>query len=129
MWESLYLKRIVDLFFNKKNIYKLIEENDKGLWHASIIDSYLIDFYVPFLPLEREHVKNCIRAEFKNHNTTNNLSLRNFVPSDSDIEQIADEHVYEPPGYKKYSSSGCKRVPFLVRTFISKKNLDTNDEF
>ena len=98
------------------------EENEKGLWHASIIDSYLIDFYVPFLPLEREHVRNCIRAEFRNYNlsTDNNLS---YQITDYDIEQIVDEHVFEPPGYKKYSSSGCKRVPFLVRTFISKRNL------
>ena len=108
------------------------EENDKGLWHASIIDSYLIDYYVPFLPLEREHVKNCIRAELKNYNSSMNFKLNTeYIITESDIDQIADEHVYEPPGYKKYSSSGCKRVPFLVRTFISKKNLDNynDDEF
>lgn len=131
-----------------------LEENEKGLWHASIIDSYLIDFYVPFLPLEREHVRNCIRAEFRNYNLTNELILASDGPpttgsaavrstsppslnadltaayqvTDYDIEHILDEHVFEPPGYKKYSSSGCKRVPFLVRTFISKRNFRLNEE-
>lgn len=81
---------------------------------------------MPFLPLERDHVKNCIRAELKNYNSTS--KLKNYAITDADIDQIADEHVYEPPGYKKYSSSGCKRVPFLVRTFISKKNLDTFED-
>ena len=115
----------------QNSIYHNKEENEKGLWHASIIDSYLIDFYVPFLPLERDHVQNCIRTEFRNYNYTTNLSVpTNKHISDSDVETIVDEHVYEPPGYKKYSSSGCKRVPFLVRTFIYKKLLsnESNDE-
>ncbi len=107
---------------------KFLEENDKGLWHASIIDSYLIDFYVPFLPLEKEHIRRCIRAEFKNYNLkSNNANLLSII-TDSDVEQIADEHVYEPPGFKKYSSSGCKRVPFLVRTHISRKNYELSDD-
>ena len=113
----------------QNSIYHNKEENDKGLYHASIIDSYLIDYYVPFLPLEREHVKNCIRAEIKIYNVTHRISKTNYVINEYDVDQIADEHVYEPPGYKKYSSSGCKRVPFLVRTFISKKNFKPIDEF
>jgi hypothetical protein len=107
----------------------LKEENDKGLWHASIIDSYLIDFYVPFLPLEREHVRNCIKTEFRNYKlTSNDTSNLVYDVNDMDIEQIVDEHVFEPPGYKKYSSSGCKRVPFLVRTFISKRNFKLSED-
>jgi len=112
----------------QNSIYHNKEDNEKGLWHASIIDSYLIDFYVPFLPLERDHVRNCIRAEFKNYNISNKANV-NYVITDNEIEQIVDEHVYEPPGYKKYSTSGCKRVPFLVRTFISRKQFEINDEF
>ncbi|CAF0915440.1 unnamed protein product [Brachionus calyciflorus] len=119
----------------QNSIYHNKEANEKGLWHASIIDSYLIDFYVPFLPLERDHVRKCIRAEFRNYNYTTNKTNESGILiskiTDSDIENIVDEHVYEPPGHKKYSSSGCKRVPFLVRTFIYKKMLSSqlNDEF
>jgi hypothetical protein len=89
---------------------------------------------VPFLPLEREHVRNCIRAEFRNYkiSAADQLAVADggaaYQVTDYDIEQIVDEHVFEPPGYKKYSSSGCKRVPFLVRTFISKRNFKLNED-
>lgn len=36
-----------------------------GLRRTPIIESHLIDHYVPFLPLEREHVEACVRSEFK----------------------------------------------------------------
>lgn len=39
-----------------------------GLKKASIITSGLIDHFVPFLPLERRHIANCIRAEFRKLN-------------------------------------------------------------
>lgn len=35
-----------------------------GLQKASIIESHLIDHYIPFLPLEKEHVKKCIIEEY-----------------------------------------------------------------
>lgn len=37
-----------------------------GLQKSSIIDSHVIDFFVPFLPLEKVHVEQCIEAELKN---------------------------------------------------------------
>jgi len=32
---------------------------------SSLIDSHVIDFYIPFLPLEKDHVIQCIEAELK----------------------------------------------------------------
>jgi len=37
-----------------------------GLMKSEIIDSHIIDYYVPFLPLEKVHVIKCIEAEFEN---------------------------------------------------------------
>nr|XP_035972913.1 torsin-1B isoform X2 [Halichoerus grypus] len=34
-----------------------------GLWHSGLIDRNLIDYFIPFLPLEYRHVKMCVRAE------------------------------------------------------------------
>ena len=31
-----------------------------GLHKSNVVDRHLVDFYVPFLPLERAHVKQCI---------------------------------------------------------------------
>lgn len=39
-----------------------------GLKKASIITSGLIDHFLPFLPLERRHVENCVRTEFQKIN-------------------------------------------------------------
>lgn len=46
---------------------------DGGLKDASIIGSTLIDYFLPFLPLENHHVIACIRAECEtliNHKPT-----------------------------------------------------------
>ncbi|CAF1004513.1 unnamed protein product, partial [Didymodactylos carnosus] len=34
-----------------------------GLWHASLIEKHLVTFFVPFLPLEREHIRMCIQRQ------------------------------------------------------------------
>ncbi|CAF3960307.1 unnamed protein product, partial [Adineta steineri] len=36
-----------------------------GLRQASILDRYLVTFFVPFLPLEREHIRNCIERQLE----------------------------------------------------------------
>lgn len=36
-----------------------------GLRHSAMIDAHLIDHFIPFLPLERQHVAECIAAEFR----------------------------------------------------------------
>lgn len=41
-----------------------------GLYRSNIIDSHVIDHFVPFLPLEARHVELCIRKEFENFCTT-----------------------------------------------------------
>lgn len=39
-----------------------------GLKKSRLIDSHVIDHYVPFLPLEKMHVKQCIEAELRHQN-------------------------------------------------------------
>ena len=52
--------------------------NEKGGLHKSnVVERHLVDFYVPFLPLERIHVKQCI--EFQIHKTINEtLTVRYY---------------------------------------------------
>lgn len=38
---------------------------DGGLKHTGMIQSSLIDHFVPFLPMEKRHIEKCIVAEFK----------------------------------------------------------------
>lgn len=53
---------------------------DEGGFHMSdLIDHNLIDHYVPFLPLERIHVEQCIKAELDNHNYRHDDSIIELV--------------------------------------------------
>lgn len=72
-----------------------------GLWHSSLIDRNLIDYFVPFLPLEYKHVKMCIRAEMK---------LRGNFIDEEIVEKVAGEMTFFPKDEKIYSDKGCKTV-------------------
>ncbi|RNA12153.1 Torsin [Brachionus plicatilis] len=110
---------IKDAYFNKG-------AEDKGMFHASIIDSWLIDYFVPFLPLERIHVKKCVENELMKFNFQDKNYFKNKIQED--IDEIANEMTYEPNGLSKFSSSGCKRVPNLVRNLVINKRYSLNDE-
>jgi len=72
-----------------------------GLWHSSLIDRNLITAFIPFLPMERKHVKLCIEDDlrYKNHQVTEDI-----------VNKVADVLPYYPPEAKLFARSGCKWV-------------------
>ncbi|EDO43415.1 predicted protein [Nematostella vectensis] len=36
-----------------------------GFWHTTLIEKHLIDYFVPFLPLERAHIKQCALVDLQ----------------------------------------------------------------
>lgn len=84
-----------------------------GLWHSSLIEKNLISLFVPFLPLEREHVKLCIRDD---------LLSKNQSVTDELINSVADTLQYEPQDNPIFSKSGCKRVSqkvdFMIEDYL-----------
>jgi len=72
-----------------------------GLHKSTIIDSSLIDLYVPFLPLERQHVRQCIRNEATN---------RNVSLTEEEVESISGSLSYWPEDTRLFSMTGCKKV-------------------
>lgn len=61
-----------------ESICQLIAFNlEGGLKSTSLIESSLIDHFIPFLPLEKRHVDECIKAEF---------NRRSYVPTDKQIK-------------------------------------------
>ncbi|XP_022173538.1 torsin-1A-like isoform X2 [Myzus persicae] len=74
---------------------------DGGLQKSSIIDSHVIDFFVPFLPLEKVHVEQCIEAELKNLEKHLDSELK------SEILRIV---AFGPEPEKLFATSGCKRI-------------------
>jgi len=72
-----------------------------GLQYSRMIEKNLVDVFVPFLPLERRHVRTCV---------ANELRRRGLVEDPKVIEKVTDELSYWPKDIKLFSSSGCKRV-------------------
>ena len=75
-----------------------------GLQHASIIDRSLIDVYVPFLPLERSHVRQCIDKELEDRGIESTRLPAKFC------EHVVAELSFSPPDTKVFATAGCKRV-------------------
>jgi len=72
-----------------------------GLHHSALIDSSLIDVYLPFLPLERRHIRLCVERE---------AARRNLTLTQQQVSLVADGLVYWPEDSQLYSTTGCKRV-------------------
>lgn len=72
-----------------------------GLWHSGLIDRNLIDYFIPFLPLEYRHVKMCVRAEMK---------ARGSAVDEDVVTRVAEEMTFFPKDEKIYSDKGCKTV-------------------
>ena len=87
-------------------IINLAEFNSKGgLWHSSLIEKNLIDYFVPFMPLERSHIKMCARAD---------LEQKGHPITEQNLNNIADEILYFPEDLKVFSQSGCEKVSSKV---------------
>ncbi|XP_028274278.1 torsin family 1 isoform X2 [Parambassis ranga] len=76
--------------------------NDKsGFFHTSLIDKHLVDFFVPFLPLEQKHVEQCVMAEMK---------ARELEPDRDVAEKVAGDLHYFPKSDRAFSTKGCKAI-------------------
>lgn len=78
-------------------------------WFADLLKSDVIDHLVPFLPLERTHVKQCIRRD---------LIMKGFHVREALVTEIADQMEYFPDGHGFFSVSGCKKVSSRVDVIV-----------
>ncbi|CAF1060585.1 unnamed protein product [Rotaria sordida] len=79
-----------------------------GLWHASLINRHLVTFFVPFLPLERSHIRTCIQRQLE---LIHKKDKYQYILSDNDItDRVLDLIEFSPPNSLLYSVSGCKKV-------------------
>lgn len=77
-----------------------------GLKGSSLIERHLIDHFIPFLPLERRHVKKCVEDEFRR--------VRKFSYDEPLLEKVLDEMNWSAED-KIYSTSGCTKVSQKAR--------------
>lgn len=66
-----------------------------------MIDKNLVDFFVPFLPLEYKHVVQCAMAEMK---------ARGVEPDQNVADQVARDLVYFPKAERVFAVKGCKTI-------------------
>ncbi|KAG2455868.1 torsin-1A-like isoform X1 [Polypterus senegalus] len=79
----------------------VFNSKQSGFWHTSIIDKNLVDFFVPFLPLEYKHVQKCVREELK---------VRGKAVNEDTVSMVAKEMTYFPKQERVFSDKGCKIV-------------------
>ena len=82
-----------------------VYNRDGGLKESALIKSAVIDFYLPFLPLEEKHAIQCIKTEFANYG-------RSYV-----TQEMLDE-ILNYIGFNavtKYANTGCKTIHPKVR--------------
>jgi len=83
-----------------------------GFKASDLILSGLIDFFIPFFPLERMHVKQCAERELRKRGKTD-IDITAYV-----LEQIASELQYFPTNEELFSVTGCKLVEKKVALFL-----------
>ncbi|KAK0085880.1 hypothetical protein PV325_004274 [Microctonus aethiopoides] len=87
---------------------------DGGFYKSDIISNNLIDHYVPFLPLEVQHIKLCIEAAFRIYGSS---------PTIKQIDEVLSHLKFGPEPHNLYSQSGCKRIETKVASVVYKRGV------
>ncbi|XP_047144964.2 torsin-1A [Hydra vulgaris] len=82
-----------------------------GFKNSTLIERGLINVYVPFLPLERKHVIQCVNEEIRSRNKKVDYST---------LEAIADNMHYFPDEKQLFSKYGCKQIIHKVTQFLKR---------
>ncbi|XP_025022746.1 torsin-3A [Python bivittatus] len=77
--------------------------------HNCLLQENLIDFLVPFLPLEYHHVKLCARDAFL---------ARGLQFTEEVLDKVARTMVFVPKEEKLFSAQGCKSVSQRINDFL-----------
>ncbi|NWI39706.1 TOR3A protein, partial [Picathartes gymnocephalus] len=88
---------------------ELQEAAENSYAHSHLLRENLIDFVVPFLPLEYHHVKLCARDAFL---------ARGLPYTEATLDQVAQMMVFVPKEEKLFSAQGCKSVPQRINYFL-----------
>eukprot|EP00088_Acartia_fossae_P014420 TRINITY_DN1771_c0_g1_i1.p1 TRINITY_DN1771_c0_g1~~TRINITY_DN1771_c0_g1_i1.p1 ORF type:complete len:351 (-),score=70.21 TRINITY_DN1771_c0_g1_i1:692-1744(-) len=96
-----------------------------GLRRTDIIEKALLDASIPFLPMEKEHVKLCIKAELDKQRRQaskeeeelggdKEISVKTYT--DDHLTALAELRSYDKDGV--FSKMGCKKLETLVAAFL-----------
>ncbi|KAL8570279.1 hypothetical protein ACOMHN_011301 [Nucella lapillus] len=77
-----------------------------GLWHSDLVSQHLITTFIPFLPLQRTHVSQCIRDVLVERD---HFKSYRDIPKDV-VDEVMQQIAFYPEREKLFSVTGCKRV-------------------
>ncbi|XP_064325071.1 torsin-1A [Phalacrocorax carbo] len=106
------LKRREDISVNKLQSVlseEILRMRNSGFFQSQLIQKNLIDYFVPFLPLECKHVRECVREE---------LRAQGHPEDEELVTKVASEMIDYPSEERLYSSKGCKTVASRVTLII-----------
>ncbi|NWH56206.1 TOR3A protein, partial [Geococcyx californianus] len=96
-------------FLEQRLQLELLEPAENGYAHSHLLKENLIDFFVPFLPLEYHHVKLCARDAFL---------ARGLPYTEASLDEVARMMVFVPKEEKLFSAQGCKSVSQRINYFL-----------
>lgn len=101
-----------------------------GLQKSELIVSHLVDYFVPFLPLERPHVKKCAVQELSQQNSFNRTHSLHCDSYDLLADLVVEQMAFMPKDTKIFSETGCKRVHRKVGTIVETilEELESTDD-
>ncbi|XP_019937065.2 torsin family 1 isoform X2 [Paralichthys olivaceus] len=79
----------------------VFNNHQSGFYRTSLIDKNLVDFFVPLLPLEYQHVVQCTMAEMR---------ARGMQPDQSLADKVAKDLLYFPKSERVFAVTGCKTI-------------------
>ncbi|XP_067397719.1 torsin-1A-like [Emydura macquarii macquarii] len=88
---------------------EIFNNRNSGFWNSKLIQKNLVDYFIPFMPLEYKHVKECIQEE---------LHYQGLQEDEDLIIKIALAMSDYPKEERLYSSRGCKTVASKVNLNI-----------
>lgn len=80
-----------------------------GFARSELMSGHLIDFFVPFLPLEYRHVKLCAQDAY---------AARGLEANEATLDEVAKAMLYVPKEERLFSAQGCKSIPQRINFFL-----------
>ncbi|CAF4783407.1 unnamed protein product [Pieris macdunnoughi] len=114
------LKRNEVDFQNFEPIIRRTAYSTGGFEKSATIAQNLIDHYIPFLPLEQQHVETCALAEFRAHGV--------YHPTEEMMLDALSVITYGPTEDQPiFANNGCKRftkqIPYVIQKHKVKSDL------
>ncbi|NXY86073.1 TOR3A protein, partial [Alcedo cyanopectus] len=109
-WRAGRAREEISMEFLEQQLRLELQEAEENCYARShLLEENLIDFFVPFLPLEYHHVKLCAQDAFL---------ARGLPYTEAALDEVARMMVFVPKKEKLFSAQGCKSVSHRINYFL-----------